>query len=339
MRYGKDELLKIRDLRTYFYTHDGIVRAVDGIDLDIKKGETFCLVGESGSGKTVTAHSIMRLVDYPGKIISGEIRFYGKGFQGEDLLKLSKNEMRKVRGGKIAMIFQDPKNSLNPVIKVGDQIVEQIREHTDLSKKEAKDRAIKLMEDVGIPDAEKRVNDYPHQFSGGMNQRIMIAMALSCEPDLLIADEPTSALDVTTQAEIMELLTDLKKREDMSILFISHDLALVSTIADEIAVMYAGHVVERGVKKEILQNPIHPYSQGLISCLPTFSKEKLESIPGQVPSLIEEQEGCIFYDRCEEYDKIKKLHGEASRCQDVCKTHKPEEIKINENHFVSCHSI
>jgi oligopeptide/dipeptide ABC transporter ATP-binding protein len=310
-------LLSVDHLKTYFFTERGTVRAVDDISFDLQKGEILCIVGESGSGKTVTALSILRLVELPGRIIEGEILMNGK-----DLLKLSLREMRDIRGNKIAMIFQDPHSSLNPIFTIGDQVREAIRAHRDMKKKNADLQALELLKLVGIPMVEDRFNEYPHQFSGGMKQRVVIAMALACEPEILIADEPTTALDLTIQAQILDLFLELRDKFDMSIIYVTHDLGVVSEIADKVAVMYAGRILEKGRRADILMNPMHPYTKGLIDCLPS-EQGKLVSIPGTIPSLIALPAGCIFHPRC-------------TNAMEICRFKIPGFEKINNEHFVSC---
>ncbi len=298
-------MLEINDLRTYFYTLEGIVPAVDGVSFNIEKGETLCVVGESGCGKSVTAMSILKLIPTPpGKYVSGEILF-----NEEDLLEKSESEMRKIRGNDIAMIFQEPMTSLNPVYTVGNQIAESIILHQGLNKNEAKKKAVEMLRKVGIPLPEKRVREYPHQLSGGMRQRVMIAMALSCNPTLLIADEPTTALDVTIQAQILHLMRNLKKEYNSSILFITHDLGVVAEMADKVIVMYAGKIVEQGKVEDIFNNPQHPYTIGLLNSIPKLTgkrKEQLHVIKGNVPTFYNLPEGCRFSSRCE-YVKEKCL--------------------------------
>jgi oligopeptide transport system ATP-binding protein len=293
-----EPLLKIRDLQTRFYTDDGVVHAVNGVSYDMEAGETLGVVGESGCGKSVHALSIMRLIpDPPGKIESGEIIF-----DGRDLLKLSESEIRHVRGKDIAMVFQDPMSSLNPVFTVGYQIVEALMVHQNISKQDARDRAGELLTLVGIPAASKRLDDYPHQFSGGMRQRAMIAMALSCEPKLLIADEPTTALDVTIQAQIVDLVNRLQDNLGMAIMWITHDLGVVAELADKINVMYAGRIIERGLVEDIYKNPRHPYTMGLLGSLPRLDEApgtKLVAIPGLPPDLVALPPGCPFAARCD----------------------------------------
>jgi oligopeptide/dipeptide ABC transporter ATP-binding protein len=314
--------LTIRDLHTYFYTEDGIVKALNGVNLDIKRGEVLGLVGESGSGKSVTAMSILRLIqDPPGKIVQGEI-----WFEGENLLQLSTERMcEEVRGGKIAMIFQDPMTSLNPVFRVGAQVAEAIKIHQHVRWKEALQRAISMMVRVGIPSAETRSVDYPHQFSGGMKQRVMISMGLSCNPRLLIADEPTTALDVTIQAQILEEMKQIKEEMGASVLLITHDLGVIGEMADRIAVMYAGNIVEYTDADTLFTTPKHPYTQGLLNCFPEASERRTELVPieGMVPNLINPPSGCRFHPRC-------KL------AMTACSTHEPQLKEITPGHQVSC---
>jgi oligopeptide/dipeptide ABC transporter ATP-binding protein len=289
-------LLTVKDLSTYFFTEEGIARAVQDVSLCIKKGKTFALVGESGCGKSVTALSVMRLVPSPpGKIVGGEILFGNR-----NLLGLSEKRMRGIRGNKIAMIFQEPMTSLNPVYTVGDQIVEAIRLHQRKSTSAAWTDAVEMLQKVGIADPQQRVSEYPHQMSGGMRQRVMIAMAISCRPELLIADEPTTALDVTIQAQILDLLDDLQEREGMSILLITHDLGVVAERADDIAVMYASRIVEVADAKQLFAEPLHPYTQGLLKSLPRLgiSAKRLQTISGVVPEPLQFPPGCKFHPRC-----------------------------------------
>jgi oligopeptide transport system ATP-binding protein len=318
-----EPLLKIRDLQTRFYTDDGVVHAVNGVSYDMDEGETLGVVGESGCGKSVHALSIMRLIpDPPGKIESGEIIF-----DGRDLLKLSDSEIRHVRGKDIAMVFQDPMSSLNPVFTVGYQIVEALMVHQNMSKHEGFDRAGELLTLVGIPAASKRLNDYPHQFSGGMRQRAMIAMALSCEPKLLIADEPTTALDVTIQAQIVDLVNRLQDDLGMAIMWITHDLGVVAELADNINVMYAGKIIERGPVEDIYGNPRHPYTMGLLGSLPRLDEApgtKLVAIPGLPPDLIALPPGCPFAARCV-YRR--------DRCLEELQVLEPAE---KQDHLVAC---
>jgi oligopeptide transport system ATP-binding protein len=290
-------LLSVKDLKVTFATDDGIVRAVNGLTFDIKPGETMGIVGESGSGKSVTALSIMRLIaSPPGRIEAGEIVF-----KGQDLLKVGEQQMRQIRGNKISMIFQDPMTSLNPVLTIGDQIAETIVLHQHKSNSEARKRAIEMLELVRIPDASKRLGDYPHQFSGGMRQRVMIAMALACDPELLIADEPTTALDVTIQAQILDLMRDLQKRLNSAIIMITHDLGVVAEVCENVLVMYAGNMIEYGTADQIFNEPKHPYTWGLLESLPRLDerdRRRLVPIEGQPPNLLRLPTGCPFAPRC-----------------------------------------
>jgi oligopeptide/dipeptide ABC transporter ATP-binding protein len=291
-----ERLLEVKGLKVRFTTEDGIVRAVDGVDFELDRGEVFGIVGESGSGKSVTAMTILGLTRDKNTTFEGEVVY-----KGQNLLALPESRLRDVRGNEIAMIFQDPMTSLNPVYKVGDQIIEAIVTHEDISKGNARRRAIELLRQVGIPNADQRVDDYPHQFSGGMRQRAMIAMALSCNPDVLIADEPTTALDVTIQAQILELIDRLKDDFDSAVILITHDLGVVADVADEVVVMYAGRVVERGSKRDIFYDPQHPYTWGLLGSIPRLDRpkpKKLHSISGMPPSLINLPKGCKFRPRC-----------------------------------------
>ncbi len=314
--------IEFKNLHTWFYTDAGIVKAVNGVDFEIRKGETVCVVGESGCGKSVTSLSLMHLVQSPpGKIVDGEILM-----DGRDLLKLSKSEMEHVNGKDVAMIFQEPMTSLNPVLKVGHQIMESILFHTDATKEEARAKALEMIKLVGIPRAEEIMECYPHELSGGMRQRIMIAMALVCNPKLLIADEPTTALDVTIQAQILDLMRKLKEEMDMSIMLITHDLGVVAEMADYVVVMYAGNVVEKGKVLDIFQNPMHPYTIGLLKSKPIIGKtnhnERLYSIPGQVPNPINMPENCHFNERCE-------------FCQEGCKEKEPKLVHVGNGHYVA----
>ncbi|MEP6717509.1 MAG: ABC transporter ATP-binding protein [bacterium] len=292
-------LLEVNNLQTHFPTRAGLVRAVDGVSFYIDKGELLGLVGESGCGKSITALSIMRLIAPPGKIVGGEI-----SFDGRNLLKLSDSEMRAIRGDDIAMIFQDPMTSLNPVFTVGEQIAEALRLHRKLSRKAAREGAIEAMREVSIPDPARRIDDYPHQLSGGMRQRVMIAMALACDPKLLIADEPTTALDVTIQAQILELLNELRKNRELAVLLITHDLGVVAEVADRVAVMYTGRIVEESPVEELFARPRHPYTEGLLRSVPKLTSaaagkaERLETIEGTVPSPTDLPPGCHFAPRC-----------------------------------------
>ena len=289
-------LLDVRDLRTSFFTTKGEARAVDGVSFGIDAGQTLGLVGESGCGKTVTALSILRLLSPGGRIVGGEIVF-----DGRNLLTLGESEMRAIRGNAIAMIFQEPMSSLNPVFTVGNQIAEAVRLHQGLSRRAARDKAIEMLKLVEMPEAERRVDEYPHQLSGGMRQRVMIAMALSCHPRLLIADEPTTALDVTIQAQILDLLGGLQERFGMALILVTHDLGVVAERADEVAIMYAGRIVEQAPVQEIFTTPLHPYTRGLLRSIPKVGearRRRLEAIPGLVPDLLSLPSGCHFRDRC-----------------------------------------
>lgn len=310
-------ILKINNLRTYFYTRKGIVRAVDDVSFDLKEGEILCIVGESGSGKTVTALSILRLVDKPGRIIDGEIIF-----QGRNLLRIPEGEMRSIRGRRIAIIFQDPQSSLNPVLTVGDQITEAIKLHLKFNEGKSRERAIDLLKRVGIPLPEERIKEHPHQFSGGMRQRVMIAIALSCDPDILIADEPTTALDVTIQAQLLEIFKELRDKRKMSMIYITHDLGVVRELADRIIVMYAGKFVEKGTARDIFKEPKHPYTLGLLGCLPKDEK-RLASIPGTIPSLVDPPKGCVFHPRC-------------SYSNRTCSQENPNWVRVSDTHWVAC---
>lgn len=314
-------LLSIRDLKTHFFTSSGVIKAVDGISYDIYKGEIVGLVGESASGKSVSALSIIRLVpDPPGKIISGQILF-----KGENLLKKTEEEMRKIRGAKIAMSFQDPMTYLNPVFNVSEQIAEAILLHQNVEKNEAMEMAIKTMEDVKIPQPSERAKDFPHNFSGGMRQRILLAMATSCKPNLLIADEPTTALDVIVQHEILILLKELKQKLKSSILMITHDLGIVAQMADRVVIMYAGKVLETADVNTIFRKPKHPYTRGLLDSLPKIeSDEKIISIEGDVPDPTNLPSGCRFHPRC-------------SFAKDICKNEEPVYTMIDKEHYIACH--
>ena len=316
-----EKLVDIRNLKTYFYTEDGVVPAVDGVNLYIKRGETLGVVGESGCGKSVTSLSIMQLVSKPsGKIVEGEILF-----EGEDLVKKSEAEMRKIRGNDISMIFQEPMTSLNPVYTIGDQIAEAIMLHQGLNHKDATDKAIEMLRLVGIPLPERRVKEYPHQLSGGMRQRVMIAMALSCNPKLLVADEPTTALDVTIQAQILELMKKLKKELGMAIMLITHDLGVVAEMCERVVVMYGGKVVEEGDAVSIFKSPLHPYTEGLLKSVPRMDEdvEKLHVIEGVVPNPLHLPAGCRFHPRC-------------PVAVDKCKEAQPALEKVAEGRYVAC---
>ncbi len=286
--------LEVENLRSYFFTRSGLVKAVDDVSFTIDSGETLALVGESGCGKSMTALSLLRLLPEPGKIVQGEIRL-----DGHDLLRLPELEMRRIRGNQISMIFQEPMTSLNPVLKIGEQIAEVLRLHQGQHPEQALTEAAELLNKVGISDPQQRLRDYPHQLSGGQRQRVMIAMALACDPKLLIADEPTTALDVTIQAQIMDLLTRLKEERQMATLLISHDLGVIASNADRVAVMYAGQIVEMAEVTQLFDKPLHPYTQGLLKCIPRLGrKDSLPTIPGQLPNLREHHDGCLFIDRC-----------------------------------------
>ncbi len=314
-------LLEIKNLHTSFVTADGEFPAVDGLNLTIEAGKTLGLVGESGCGKSVTALSIMRLIPSPpGRVAEGEVLYRGK-----DLLKLSDEEMRQIRGNEISMVFQEPMTSLNPVFTVGDQIMEAIRLHQKVNKREARDKAVEMLRLVKIADPASRVNDYPHQMSGGMRQRVMIAMALSCNPSLLIADEPTTALDVTIQAQILELMGELQDELGMALLLITHDLGVVAEQADEVAIMYAGRMVERSKPEVIFGKPLHPYTIGLLNSLPSSaSKRRLDAIPGVVPSPLDLPSGCRFRDRC-------------FKASGICAEHEPVLEEKGRNQWVACY--
>jgi peptide/nickel transport system ATP-binding protein/oligopeptide transport system ATP-binding protein len=295
---GKSPLLSVDTLRTYFYTADGVSKAVDGVSFEVAKGKTLGIVGESGCGKSVTALTILRLIpEPPGKVVSGSITF-----KDQDLLQFSPRQMRAVRGNQISMIFQEPMTSLNPVFTVGDQIAEVFRVHRRMSRRESWDEAVRMLDLVKIPAARRRAGEYPHQMSGGMRQRVMIAMALACDPDLLIADEPTTALDVTVQAQILQLMEDLKEKLDSSILMITHDLGIIAEISDEVVIMYAGQIVERASVENIFESPTHPYTRGLLRSIPKIDEiqmgKRLEPISGTVPDPTRHPSGCRFHPRC-----------------------------------------
>ncbi len=294
------QLLEIKELYTYFYTLDGVVRAVDGVSISLEGGETLGLVGESGCGKSVTALSIMRLVDEPpGRIVSGKVMF-----QGSNLLELSEKRMQSIRGNRISMIFQEPMSSLNPVYTIGDQIAETLMLHQNMSRRQAWDRAVEMLYMVGIPSPQERVHDYPHQLSGGMRQRVMIAIAMACNPMLMIADEPTTALDVTIQAQILRLLKRLQREKGMGLILITHAMGVVAGMAHRVAVMYAGQVVEYADARSLFFDPLHPYTRGLLGSIPrgarSGKKHRLQAIKGVIPNMLELPSGCRFYDRCPE---------------------------------------
>lgn len=315
-----DKILQVKNLKTYFHTEAGLVKAVNDVSFDVEKGKTLGIVGESGCGKSMTSLSIMRLIEKPGQIEGGEILLEGK-----DIVKMSEDEMRKIRGKKIAMIFQEPMTSLNPVFTIGQQLIEALLLHENMTKKEAKERAIEMLKLVKIPLAERRFDEYPHQLSGGMRQRVMIAMALACEPDILIADEPTTALDVTIQAQILELMQDLQKKLGMAIIMVTHDLGVIASMCDEIIVMYGGRVCERGTADAIFYHPAHEYTKGLLRSIPKADNmnEKLIPIGGTPINLLQMPEGCAFCPRCESAMKI-------------CLKQQPAEFRVGEDHLASC---
>jgi len=322
MSQNDGNLLEVKDLRTYFQTEDGLVKAVDGITFNLKRGETLGIVGESGSGKSVTNLSIIRLIpDPPGKIVAGEVIF-----DGQDLLLLSTQAIRHVRGRRIAMIFQDPMTSLNPFLKISRQLMEMTQLHLGHTKPQAYDHAVKMLETVGIPDARERADNYPHEFSGGMRQRVMIAMALSCEPELLIADEPTTALDVTIQAQILELIKRLKQETGTSVILITHDLGVVAGMTDHVIVMYAGKIFEQAKTKELFKTPGNPYTKGLLRSVPdpTAEQGKLYQIPGLPPDVAHLGPGCPFAPRCE-------------RAEEICHREFPPFVQLNRDHCSLCH--
>lgn len=301
-------MLRLEDLKTYFYTEEGEIPAVNGVSLSLKRGKVLAIVGESGCGKSVTAYSILRLIRQPGKIMGGHIHFYPKTGKSVDIAGLTEKAeaLYQIRGGSISMIFQEPMTALSPVHTIGNQICEAILLHQPLTKEQARARAIEMLSQVGIPGAEKRIDQYPHELSGGMRQRVVIAMALVCNPEILIADEPTTALDVTIQAQILKLIKDLQRERGTSVLFITHDLGVVAQIADEVAVMYLGRVVESGSVREVLKNPLHPYTRSLLKSLPGLKGERgsrLPAIKGSVPSLTAIPAGCPFHPRCQHEKK------------------------------------
>ncbi len=313
-------LLEVRDLATHFYTEQGVARAVDGVSFDVRRGETFCIVGESGCGKTMTALSILRLVSPPGRIVAGRVEF-----EGQDLLRVPDKAMRSIRGRQIGMVFQEPTTSLNPVFTAGNQIAEAITAHLGASRKKARGMALEMLEKVRIPEPGRRLESYPHQMSGGMQQRVMIGMALACTPSLLIADEPTTALDVTIQAQILELLRELQREMGMSVLLITHDLGVVAEVADSVAVMYAGRIVESAGVKPVFRDPLHPYMVSLLESLPTLGsrQEKLRVIPGQVPDPRRFPTGCRFHPRC---------YMAAPECASI----EPELREVKPGHRAAC---
>ncbi len=323
-RNGQRPILEIKGLKTYFFTEDGVVKAVDGVDLAVSRGQTLGLVGESGCGKSVTMFSVMRLIGQPGEIVEGEI-----DFDGQEVLALTEREMRHIRGNRISMIFQQPLSSLNPVFRVGDQIAETFEIHEGISREEARRKAVDMLRLVGIPDAERRAQSFPHEISGGQAQRVMIAMALATSPELLIADEPTTALDVTIQAQILDLMRDLRDRSNTAIIFITHDLGVVAEMADDVAVMYAGRIVEMADVRTIYQQAKMPYTMALMKSVPVLGevRDKLEVIPGAVPSLIDLPPGCRFAPRCTQ----RVEHGLT-----ICNQIEPALLPVEEGHMVRC---
>lgn len=314
-------LLQVKGLRTWFHTFKGVVKAVDDVSFDIRVGEVLAVVGESGGGKSVTGFSVIRLIDEPGRIESGEILFAGR-----DLMKLSEREMNRVRGKDISMVFQDAMTSLNPVYTIGQQIDEVLRLHTSMGRADRRRASVELLRSVGISNPEGRLGSYPHQFSGGMRQRVVIAIALAARPRLIIADEPTTALDVTVQAQILRLMTDLIHAEGCSLMLITHDLAVVSEIADRINVMYCGRIVESGPARAVIDGSLHPYTLGLINSIPDLNREqgRFKTIPGIVPNMFDLPQGCRFSPRCE-------------RAQDLCRTSAPDLRELEPGHCVACH--
>jgi len=317
-----ERLLEVNDLATYFFTADGVVKAVDGVSYHVDERETIAIVGESGSGKSVSALSVMRLVaSPPGRVVHGEIKF-----EGNDLLKLSDSEMRSIRGNEIAMVFQEPMTSLNPVLTIGYQLTEALQLHLDMSRKEANDRAANLLEMVGIPDSARRLKDYPHQFSGGMRQRVMIALAVSCNPRLIIADEPTTALDVTIQAQVLEVMKDLANEFGTAIVIITHNLGVVARYAERVIVMYAGRIIESGTAAEVYHDPQHPYTLGLLKSVPRLDEDrpdKLEAIEGLPPLVVDLPDACAFAPRC-------------PYVIDKCHEKMPELLEIKPAHWARC---
>ncbi len=320
----KQIILEVTDLKTQFFTETGVVQAVDGVNFRVRRGEVLGIVGESGCGKSVTSLSIMRLIGEPGRIVQGSIMF-----DGEDLVKLSEKEMLNIRGNRISMIFQQPQSSLNPVFRVGDQLAESLQIHKNMNKKESQARAVELLRMVGIPEPEARAKSYPHEMSGGMAQRVMIAMALSCEPELLIADEPTTALDVTIQAQILDLMRNLRTQMDTAIILITHDLGVVAEICDRVNVMYAGRIVEKASVYDLFASPQHPYTAALIGSTPVLgqSDKELTTIPGSVPNLITLPQGCKFAPRCEA-----RITNNLTRCTEE----EPELVEMENGRFVRC---
>jgi oligopeptide/dipeptide ABC transporter ATP-binding protein len=320
----KDPLLEVHNLKTYFYTEDGVVKAVDGVDFTVGRGEVLGLVGESGCGKSVTSLSIMRLIGVPGKVVEGTIIF-----DGRNLMELSESEMVHMRGNRMSMIFQQPQSSLNPVFKIGDQVAEVMQIHQNMGKEESWNKAVELLTLVGIPDPESKAHSFPHEVSGGQAQRVMIAMALALNPQLLIADEPTTALDVTIQAQILDLLRDLRARMDTAVILITHDLGVISEMADRVAVMYAGRIVEQADIKTLFKKPVHPYTQGLMASIPILGtvKDVLDVIPGSVPNLVNLPPGCQFAPRCRP-----RIEHQLSICTQV----EPQLLPYEPEHLCRC---
>ena len=325
-----ESVISVKNIKTYFYSENRCNRAVNGVSFEVKRGRTLCVVGESGCGKSVTASSIMQLLPRLARIEEGEIIYHSEEKGDIEIQKLKRNgkEMRELRGKDIAMIFQDPMTALNPVFKVGDQIAENIMQHEKVSKKEAKARALELLTQMGIPEPEKRINQYPHEFSGGMRQRAVIALAMSCNPKVLLADEPTTALDVTIQAQIFELMDKLKKEYNTAIMLITHDMGVVSELADDVLVMYMGNVIESGTAREVLKNPKHPYTKALLASIPVLGRGKeqeLNPIRGMTPNPYNRPKGCQFEPRCD------------FAC-DKCKECMPDETMLDGTHMVRCHN-
>ncbi len=320
----KKPLLEVKNLKTYFYTEDGVVRAVDGVNFHVYPGEVLGIVGESGCGKSVTSLSVMRLISAPGKIVEGEIIFDGK-----DLVKASEEDMMQVRGNRVSMIFQQPQSALNPVFRAGDQISEVLNIHQDFGKEAGRVRAVELLKLVGIPEPESRADAFPHELSGGMSQRVMIAMALACVPDLLIADEPTTALDVTIQAQILDLMRDMRKQLGSAMILITHDLGVIAEMANRVAVMYAGEIVEESPVASLFDAPHHPYTKGLIGSIPVLGevRERLDVIPGSVPNLINLPPGCRFAPRC-----LARVEHNLN----ICTEQHPDLVEVSEGHKARC---
>ena len=317
-------LLEVHNLKTYFFTDDGVVKAVDGVDFYVNPGEVLGLVGESGCGKSVTSLSIMRLVSSPGKVVDGKILF-----EDRELLKMSEAEMIHMRGNRMSMIFQQPQSSLNPVFKVGEQVAEVLRIHQKMDKSQAWQKAVDLLQLVGIPDAEQKAHAYPHEMSGGQAQRVMIAMALALNPQLLIADEPTTALDVTIQAQILDLMRGLRSSMNTAVILITHDLGIIAEMADRVAVMYAGYIVEQADVRKLFSNPLHPYTQGLIDSIPVLGqvKDRLDVIPGNVPNLVDLPPGCRFASRCRSREEFEL---------EICSQVEPDLLPAQPDHLVRC---